>query len=150
MAKKNATPAVEENEDLMSIIEFSEDISSAEEPDPLPEGEYPAEITAAEVKISQTKGTKYAQVQFRVQEDDYPADYPAENAPGGKTLRFMVGLEDNIAARARLRKFCEAVGAPMSKRIAVTDWIGLAGTISVKHDTYEGVLREQVSRVTEA
>lgn len=151
MAKKDKDAvALDNTDDLMSIVEFSEDITNAEEPDPLPEGEYPAQIIAAEVKISQTKGTKYAQVQFRVAEDDYPADYDAQNAPGGKTLRFIVGMEDNVAARARVRKFSEAIGAPMSRRIDVTQWVGLAGIVSVKHDTYEGVLREQVSRVTEA
>lgn len=151
MAKKaREIEETEEQEDIASIIEFSEDISTAEDPDPLPEGDYPSEIVTAVVQTSKTKGTRYAQVMFRINEEDYPADFDAENAPGHKQVRFMIGLEDNLAARARLRKFLEAIGAPMSKRIDVNTWIGLPATVSLRHDTYEGVTREQVSRVQEA
>lgn len=149
MAKKKVEEVMDSTDDLMSIVEFSENIADAEEPEPLPESEYPAEITAAEVKTSATKGTKYASVTFRIQEQDYPADFPAENAPGGKNVRFMVGMEDNPPARFRLKRFLEAVGAPRSKRINVTEWIGLSAKVTIKHDEYEGVVREQVARVTE-
>lgn len=150
MAKKSKVEVESNEEDLMSIVEFSEDISSAEEPEPLPEGEYPAELTAAEVKTSATKGTRFAAITFTIKEEDYPADYDASMAPGGKKVRFITSLEDNPPARFRLRRFCEALGAPMSKRIDITQWIGLAANVTIKHDEYQEQIREQVSKVAEA
>lgn len=138
------------NDENMSIIEFSEDIGEAEAPEPLPVGEYPATIRAAEVKLSQ-RGTKYCAVTFVISPDEFPADYPVENAPDGKVIIFRrVGLEDNPQARYMLRNFCEAIGATPSKRIDVNEWMGLDATVNIEHDTYEGVTREQITRVTEA
>lgn len=134
-------------EETMSIVEFSEDISEAEAPEPLPPGEYPATIRGAEVKISQ-RGTKYAAVTFVVSPDEFPADYPVENAPDGKVIVYRrCSMEDNPQARYMLKNFCEAIGATASKRIDVNEWIGLNGTIQVDNDEYEGVMREQIVRV---
>jgi hypothetical protein len=138
------------SEDTMSIVEFSEDISEAEAPEPLPVGEYPATIRAAEVKISQ-RGTKYAAVSFMITPDSFPADYPIENAADGKMLIYRrVGMEDNPQARYMLKNFCNAIGATASKKIDVNEWIGLEASVEVDHDTYEGVTREQITRVNEA
>jgi hypothetical protein len=138
------------SDEEMSIVEFSEDISQAEAPEPLPVGEYPATIRAVEVKLSQ-RGTKYAAVSFMVSPDEFPADYPVENAPDGKTIVFRrCSLEDNPQARYMLRNFCEAIGAAASKRIDVNEWIGLDAVINIEHDEYEGVKREQITRVNPA
>ena len=135
------------SDETMSIVEFSEDISEAEAPEPLPAGEYAATIKAAEIKISQ-RGTKYAVVTFVVSPDEYPADYPAENAPDGKVIVFRrCSMEDNPQARYMLKNFCEAIGATASKRIDVNEWMGLEASIQVENDEYEGVLREQIARV---
>lgn len=137
-------------EETMSIVEFSEDIGDAEQPEPLPVGEYNADIRGAEVKISQ-KGTKYAAVTFVVSPDEYPADYPLENAPDGKVIiHRRCSLEDNPQARFMLRQFIEAIGATASKKIDVNDWVGLNAVIEVDHDEYEGVTREQIKRVNAA
>ena len=134
-------------EEVMSIVEFSEDISEAEAPEPLPTGEYPATIRQAEIKISQ-RGTKYAAVTFVVSPDEYPADYPAENAPDGKVIVFRrCSMEDNPQARYMLKNFCDAIGATASKKIDVNEWVGLDATIEIDHDEYEGVVREQIKRV---
>lgn len=139
-----------EDEDLGSIVEFSEDIGEAEAPEPLPIGEYPAEIRGAELKTSQ-RGTRYAAVSFFIKPEDYPADYPSDAAPDGKTVIYRrVSMEDNQRARYMCRLFCEAVGAPMSKQIDVNEWVSLAATISIEHDTFEGVTREQIARVNPA
>lgn len=134
----------------MSIVEFSDDISTAEAPEPLPVGEYPAQITGAEVKISQ-RGTKYCAVTFFINVDDYPADFPVENAPDGATIIYRrVGLEDNAQARFGLKKFCESIGAPMATSIDVNDWISLEASVEVDHDEWEGVVRAQIVRVNAA
>lgn len=137
-------------EDTMSIVEFSEDISEAEAPEPLPVGEYAATIRGAEVKISQ-RGTKYAAVTFVVPPEEFPADYPIENAPDGKVIVFRrCSMEDNPQARYMLKNFCDAIGATASKKIDVNEWMGLSATISVDNEEYEGVMREQISRVNAA
>lgn len=134
-------------DETMSIVEFSEDISEAEAPEPLPVGEYPATIMAAEVKVSQ-RGTKYAATTFMVSPDEYPADYPADLAPDGKTIiHRRCSLEDNPQARFMLRQFIEAIGATASKKIDVNEWVGLEANIEIEHDEFEGVTREQIKRV---
>lgn len=137
-------------DDTMTIVEFSEDIADAEAPEPLPVGEYPATIRAAEIKLSQ-RNTKYAAVSFHISPDDFPADYPADLAPDGKTVIFRrVSMEDNQQARFGLKRFLSAIGAPMSKKIDVNEWVGLDAKVQIEHDTYEGVTREQIARVNEA
>lgn len=137
-------------DEVMSIVEFSEDISEAEAPEPLPAGEYPATIRGAEIKISQ-RGTKYAAVTFVVSPDEFPADYPAENAPDGKVIVYRrCSMEDNPQARYMLKQFCESIGATPSKRIDVNEWMGLNAMIQVENEEYEGVMREQIARVNAA
>lgn len=148
MAKADKV-AIVDDEDDASIIEFSDNIADAEAPDPLPEREYTASITKV-TKGTSSSGNPYATVVFRVSEDDYPADFDTANAPGGKDIRHIVGLSDDPPSRHRIRKFCEAVGAPMSKRLTLSDWVGLTGRITIKHDVYEGVKREKVSKVEPA
>lgn len=137
-------------DEVMSIVEFSEDISSAEAPEPLPVGDYPAQITGAEVKISQ-RGTKYAAVTFFINVDDFPADFPIENAPDGVTIIYRrVGLENNPQARFGLKKFLESIGAPMSARIDVNEWISLEASVEVDQSEWEGVNRAEIVRVNPA
>lgn len=138
------------SDDQTSIVEFSEDISAAEQPEPLPVGEYAATIRQAEVKTSQ-RGTKYAAVTFLIAPEEFPADFPTENAPDGKVIVYRrCSLEDNPQARWMLRNFCEAIGATAAKRIDVNEWIGLEARVQIDHDEYEGVVREQISRVNAA
>jgi hypothetical protein len=147
MAKAQIAAVEDMDDGIESIVEFSEDIANAEAPEPLPEREYPAQISKATKEISAAKGTLYAKVFFRINEEDYPADYDVNNAPGGKEVMHIIGLEDNAQSRHRVRKFCEAIGAPMSRRINVAEWVGLDAKITIKHDTYEGVVREKVQKV---
>lgn len=146
MAKKDNVSLVDD-EDQDSIIEYSDNIADAEAPEPLPEREYVATISKATIETSATKGTKYFAPVFHINEEDYPADFDVNNAPGGKDIRHIIGAADDAPSRHRLRKFCEAIGAPMSKRIRPAEWVGLQAKITIKHDTYEGVKREKISKV---
>jgi len=137
-----------DNDEIGSIIEFSEDISSAEAPPPIPRTDYSATIKDAQVKVSQTKGTRYCSVTFHIAPDQLPADFPADVYPDGVVIAYnRVGMEDNPGARYRLRKFCEAIGAVPSKRIDVSEWIGLEAVVSIAHETYEGLVRHTIDRV---
>jgi hypothetical protein len=70
-----------------SILSFSEDITNATPPAPLPPGPYPAEIIGAQKRTSATTGKEYAQIMFRINAESYPADY-TEGDPDGTTLSY--------------------------------------------------------------
>lgn len=137
------------NDELGSVVEYSVDIADQEAPKPLPVGEYTATISAAERKLSQRE-TAYAAVAFVISPDQYPADYDEGNPDGTTIIYRRVSLEDNPQARFGCRRFCEATGAKLGKRIDISEWIGLEATVSVKHTTYEGIERAEIDRVTSA
>lgn len=137
-------------DEVNSIVEFSDDLSTAEAPVPLPVRTYSATIRKAEAKVSE-KGNRYAAVTLFISPDDYPADYPTENAPEGTTMIYRrVGLDDNAPTRYRLRKFLETIGAPTSARINLSDWVGLTCQVAVKHEEFEGEVRGVVEKVLKA
>lgn len=132
----------------VGILEYSEDISQAEAPPPLPVGEYPATIEAVEQKTSNTTGNEYLAVTLAVSPDDYPADFDADAYPDGVKLSYnRLLVEDTPRARYRMRKWCEAIGAKMSKNIDPTEWLGMATTVGIKHEEFEGEKRAQIAKV---
>ncbi len=138
-----------DNEDLGSIIEYSEDLAEQEAPEPLPPGEYDGTILRCEAKISNTSGKKYAAVTFNIPVEQFPPDYPSENNPDGATVIYrMVPLGDNPRARFQTKRFVEAIGATPGKRIDLNDWVGLSARVGIQNEDYEGVPREVITRVT--
>lgn len=129
------------------ILSYSEDITTAEKPAPLPEGEYIGTIEKAELKTSAAKGTKYVAVSFKVPVESYPADYDVNNAPNGTTLTFMIMAADLPRNRHAMRKFCEAVGAPTGTEIRYGEWQGLSGRLTIAHETYEGEINARIKKV---
>jgi hypothetical protein len=145
VATKVRNERMADNE-VPSVLEFSEDIGQQEAPVPLPIGEYPAEIRSAQMKTS-AAGNPYASVQFFIAPEAYPADY-TEGEPDGMVLTYnRVSTQDTPAGRHRLRKFCEAIGAPTGKKIDLNDWVGRTATVAVQHDTYEGEVRAAIGKV---
>lgn len=133
-------------EALSSIVEFSVNLKDQEQPEPLPAGKYSGVIRDAEVKESQ-RGTMYAAVSFHIGADQFPADYK-DGSDDGLTIVFRrVGLEDNPQARFGTKRFLEAIGAPLAKKIDVTEWVGMEAALEVGHDTYEGITRPVIERV---
>jgi hypothetical protein len=134
--------------ETQSIIEFSEDIATAEAPKPLPVGQYPAEIRSAERKTSANSGNEYGRVQFFIAPEQYPADF-TEGNPDGMLLDYnRVPTQDNPAARHRMRKFCEAIGySPKGGKVDMNEWIGMTATVDIVHDTFDGETRAQIKRV---
>ena len=136
-------------EEISSIVEFSVNLKDAEQPDPLPMREYSAVIRDAEVRMSQ-RGTKYGDIAFYVSPDQYPADYTDGN-PDGTVIHYRrVGLEDNPQARYGTRLFCEAIGAPLGKKVDVSEWVGLEATVDIGHEEFEGVKRPIILKVKPA
>lgn len=130
-----------------SIVTYSDDISGAEAPAPLPVGQYAAEIIGAEVKTSANTGNDYYSVQVRIHADAYPADF-TEGDPDGTVLTFnRVSAEDTPRGRYQARKFCEAIGAKTGKQIDTSEWIGLTCMVEVDHQEYEGEKRAQAKKI---
>ena len=150
--KHNTVATVEERKTSMtemSIIEYSEDLGNAEAPVPLPMGDYPAEIRAVERKTS-GKGNEYIAVTFHISPDSYPADY-TEGSEDGATLTFQrLSPEETTRARYGMKKFAEAIGAPLGKKLDLNDWVGLSAIVSVAHETYEGETRANIKKVNPA
>lgn len=133
------------SDEIGSIIEYQEDISNAEAPKPIPVGDYTAEIRSAEIK--EGPKAKYIAVQFFIPADEYPADFTDGN-PDGTPLTYM-RLSPNQDQRSKynMRKFCEAIGAPLGNRIDLTDWIGKNAVLNIAHSPYEGVMQANIKAV---
>tara|TARA_Y100001973_G_C5195108_1_gene333665 strand:+ start:1012 stop:1428 length:417 start_codon:yes stop_codon:yes gene_type:complete len=134
------------SEELASIVEFSVDLKNQDAPEPLPAGSYTGVVRNAEVKESQ-RGTRYAAVSFHISADQFPADYKDGSDDGLTLIYRRVGLEDNPQARYGTKRFIEAIGAPLSKSVDVSEWVGMEAALEVVHDTYEGVTRAVINRV---
>lgn len=132
-----------------SIIEFSQNLKDAEAPEALPPGDYPGEIVAAEYGLSQSSGKPRVDVTFRIKPEDFPADYKdVDSFADGKQLHFYLGASDDKATRFRFRKFLEAIGAKLSAKVDVNDWIGKSAMLTLTNEEFEGVDRERVQRVS--
>lgn len=138
------------NDGMPSIYTFSEDINNAEAPKPLPQGSYRAVIKSAAAHTPKSGSEKKsAKVQFFIDSAQYPADYTDGN-PDGTLLDYYVSMEDNPMSRYILKSFCAAIGAPMSRSIDVSQWIGMEATVKVVHEEYEGVMRHKLDRKVQA
>ncbi len=138
-----------EQDELGSIVEYTEDLNDQEAPEPLPPNEYEGTITAAEQKISNTSGKRYAAVTFHIPVDQFPPDYPVEHNPDGVHIIYrMAPLEDNPRARWQTKRFIEAIGAKPGKQIDLNDWMHLSASVGVGNDEYEGQMREVINKVT--
>lgn len=137
------------SEELSSIVEYSVDLNKQDAPEPLPTGNYTGVIREARRKESQ-RGTMYAEVMFFVGADQYPVDFKDGN-PDGLTIAYRrTSLEDNPGSRFNTRKFIEAIGGALSKKIDVSEWVGLEGELEIDHEEYEGVNRAVIKRVSAA
>lgn len=141
---------IEDTQD--SILEYSQDIDAQEKPPLLPVKDYVATIRKVEVKQSKANGNRYAAVTFFIAPEAFPADYPVDAAPDGKTLSYnRVVLEDTARDRYNIKQFCQTIGVPMPKRrLDPTEWLNATARVHIKHDTYEGETREAIDKVTSA
>lgn len=137
-------------DELPSVFTYSDDISTAKQPAPLPPRKYRGTIRAATAAYSK-KGKKMAVIEFFVSPDQYPPDYVDGN-PDGTTLAYrFVSLEDSPQGRWSIRQFCETVGAPMpSRSVDLTQWLGLEAELTVSNGTFEGVNRANIDGIARA
>lgn len=132
--------------ELGSVFEFADDISKAEAPPPLPPRSYIGTVTGAVAKVSQAGG-KYAAIEFTIAPDQFPADFAAVQADAVKLYYRRVGLDDNMRTRHNIRKFCEALRVPVSRRFDLNDCIGKVASLKVVETTYQGEKRAEIQAV---
>lgn len=137
------------SEELSSIVEYADDLSEAEQPNPLPVGEYRGSIRQAVQKISQ-RDTRYGEIAFFIGADQYPADFTDGNPDGTTIFYRRVSFEENPQARYGARRFCEAIGAPLSKKLDLSEWVGMEAQVDVGHESWEGIDRAVIQRVRAA
>lgn len=135
--------------ELGSIIEYGEDLASAEAPKALPAGDYPATVIAAEIGDSKSSGKERVDVQLRISPEDFPPDYEdADSFPDGKVVHMYISTENTKAQRFRMKKFVEALGGKLGKKLDVNSWIGLNTILTIEPDEYEGIENERGRKVS--
>ena len=130
-----------------SILNYAIDLNDQQAPPPIPTGIYPAEVMGVSKRVSNTSGHEYLNVQFRIAPESYPADY-TEGDPEGTTLFYnRLRTADAPQPRFQMKRFLQAVGAPLSNRLDLMDLVNLTCNVEITHQEYEGELRAQISRV---
>ena len=130
---------------LSSVIEFDEDLNNVEAPKPLPAGMYDSTIQSVEPVMSKN-GKMMAKVTYMISADQYPADYTDGN-PNGTILTQYIMLEKDPRSKFALKNYCQKIGAPLSNRVDLTTWIGLAAKLEVANEMYEGQPQARISKV---
>lgn len=136
---------------LPSVFEFSSDISSQEAPPPIPQGKYLASITAAEPKVSTNSGNTYVDVTFTISPDQFPADFAAIQQDALNIhYRSLVVSKDDARTRYNIRRFCEAIRCPVSRKLEVNDFIGKSAMLTIGHRPYQGTDQPEIKAVEPA
>lgn len=133
-------------EELSSVIEFEEDLSTVEAPKPLPAGLYDATIQSAEPQMSKDGLKLMAKVMYSISADQYPVDYTDGN-PNGTTLTQYIMLGKDARSKYALKKFIMGIGAPLSNTVDLNTWVGLTCKIEVVNELYEGMETARVKGV---
>lgn len=133
------------NEELPSIVEYQEDIANAEPPKPLPKGKYRAVIKAATRELSKKESKDMAHVVFVVDSTQYPADF-VDGEPDGTRVDYYVMLGNTPRNKYNLRRFCEAIGAPMGRQIDLNTWLDREAMIAIDHREWDGVDQASIAR----
>jgi hypothetical protein len=134
--------------EVASIIEYEDDLSNAEAPVPLPKGDYVARIRGAEKKLNKAGDREYINVTFHIDAEQYPADYASDGDPDGVVLSYgRLSPENTQKARWQMRKFCESIGAELSSKLNLNDWLDKTALVTVINEKYEGVDQAKISKV---
>ncbi len=132
--------------ELNSIADFSEDLSNAKPPVPIPAKDYTMEVRLAEVGMSKS-GKRMMTLSLYLAPDGYPADYKDGN-PDGTTLKHYTVIEDTPQGRWNAKRTIEALGGTLGRTIDPNTLIGLRTRVSVKHEDFEGVTQARADRLS--
>lgn len=134
------------DDNVPSIMEYSDDVTNAEAPKPLPSQVYVGTISEVSIKQSQ-RGNNYASVGFHIPSEQYPVDYTEGNPDGTKLFYNRIVLTDDARGRFSMKKFCEVIDAPMGRRIDVNDWVGKQALLTVIESIYENMPRAEIKKI---
>ena len=132
--------------ELSSVIEFDEDLNNVEAPKPLPAGQYAATILSAEPMMSKNGEHKMAKVTWSIPAEEYPADYVDGNPAGTQLTQYLM-LDNTARAKFALKRFVQAIGAPLSNTVDLTTWLGLAARVEVTNEPIEDTLTARLKKV---
>ena len=132
--------------ELSSVIEFDEDLNNVEAPKPLPAGQYAATILSAEPMMSKNGEHKMAKVTWSIPAEEYPADYVDGNPVGTQLTQYLM-LDNTARAKFALKRFVQAIGAPLSNTVDLTTWLGLAARVEVTNEPFEDTLTARLKKV---
>lgn len=131
--------------ELSSIADFSEDLSNAKPPVPLPAKDYTMEVRFAEVGLSKS-GKRMLTLSFYLPPDAYPADYKEGN-PDGTTLKHYTVIEDTPQGRWNAKRIIDNLGGTLGRSIDPNSLIGLRARVTVKQEDFEGVMQARADKV---
>jgi len=132
--------------ELGSVYEFQTNIGDAEQPKPLPIGEYRGSVRIAELKVSKASGNPMLAVTYHISADQYPADYTDGN-PDGETLSSYISLKETPRNKWMLKKFGEMHGVSIANRLVATDFIGQEVILKIEHEDYQGMPQARATPV---
>jgi hypothetical protein len=135
-----------------TILEYSVNIAEQERPPVLPIGEYRAVVTSVQKKYGKDSGRPYLNIRFTISSDDLPADfveaYGANPEEVSSVFFMLFGCEDTPKSRFAMHNFCEAVGAPMSRRINAADFLNQEARVQIEHQKgLDGTDQARIRRV---
>lgn len=132
--------------ELGSVYEFQTDIGEAQQPSPLPVGEYRASVKIAELKVSKSSGKPMLVLSYHISSDQYPADYTDGNVDGEVLLTYA-SLAETPRNKWLLKRFMEMHGVAASNRLVITDFIGQEVVVKIDHGDYQGMPQAQATPV---
>jgi hypothetical protein len=144
--------AAQDDGEPMSVIELEDNLGDIEKPPEIPAGVYIGEVQDVQQQQSQ-KGNKYFAIKFVIAPEELPADI-RDDFPDGAILywnRQIVPNRNDRRALFNLRKLVEALGLDANTtQIDPNDWMGANARLRIRHRTWEGENRAEISAVEAA
>lgn len=143
-------PTKEHRMSEINVMELDLNLDEYQDYELLPSRNYTAEIRKAESKIADS-GSEYYKVQFRIDPDDYPADYDVENAPEGTILShsrlFKPDPKDRRSITA-MKKWYKTIGLPLKTSVIDPSlWEGKKVKLNVGKSTFNGEERNEIKGI---
>lgn len=137
---------------MSDLIKLAAGIEEFAEYEPLPAGQYRAELREIEVRHSEKQPNGYLYMVFRVDPSDFPVDYDAGNAPDGVKLTYArVQLPDanNRRTVKPFKDMLKAMGLELQgSEFNPTDWIGREVQMLLSTGEYQGSPTNNVEKIS--
>lgn len=136
--------------DQVTIIDLDMNLEDMEDFEILPDGQYPAECTQAEVRTS-AKGNQFFYTMWKIDPAAYPIDYDKANNPNGTILNYslvQVPTPGDRRSITNVKKFMAAMGLSLkTSSIDCSQWVGKTAMVTVGNEDYQGEDRNRITRI---